>query len=125
MRNLYGLFTFAAITLLCKALDLSYPLPIPADLIGLIGLFAYLSYKRHIPSALEDTSNFLFSNIGLLYIPAGVSLINYLDFMVDYWKVVIIAALLTTAITLIICAAIFNAIEEMQQVQQTRKAQHT
>jgi putative effector of murein hydrolase LrgA (UPF0299 family) len=112
MNSLHGLFIFSAITLICRSIDYYYPTPVPADILGLIALFIYLIYKKRVPDTLEKTSTFIFSNVGLLYIPAGVSLMNYFKFMADYWKVIAIASALTTLVTLIICAAIFNFLEK-------------
>ncbi len=52
------------------------------------------------------------SNIGLLFVPVGAALVNYLEFMSKYWQIILFASILTTITCLIICAAIFNFLEK-------------
>lgn len=107
MNNLFGLFIFSAISLICRGIEYYFRLPVPMDIIGLLLLFLYFNYIKGIPTNIENTANNLFLNIGLLFVPIGVGLLNYLDFMIKYWKVILFASILTTISCLILCLIVF------------------
>jgi len=100
-------------------------LPMPGPVIGMVLLLAILAIRgRFLPSttvaeeagSLETTSRGLLAHLSLLFVPAGVGVIEHLDVFATYGlalaaSVVLstVAALLATAVTFVAAARWFRA----------------
>jgi len=107
MKILYGIFALSLISLLGKIIEKYFNLLIPGDIIGIFILLIFILYKKSIPIEIEQATNPLLNNLGLLFVPAGVGIIAYLDFIQINWKIILFASILTTILGLIISAFTF------------------
>ncbi len=77
--------------LLARALHL----PVPGPVIGMVILFAYLLLRHGgdgaAPDALSRTADALLTNLGLLFIPAGVGVVIYGPLLVRDWAPISVA----------------------------------
>lgn len=74
-------------------------LPLPASVIGMILLFLLLLTKVLRIDHIREKSDFLLANMGFFFIPAGVSIVNYLDLLKSSAVQLVIICLVTTVIT--------------------------
>lgn len=88
-------------TLVGDLLSAFLPLPIPSSIYGILLLFALL--KSHILplSAIEHTSRFLLSIMSLLFIPAGVGLMDSFIQLQSHLAAYLLIALLSTIVVLL------------------------
>ncbi len=80
-------------------------LPIPGPVIGMAILFLGLMIrgKPELPKGLNQAGDGLLANLALLFVPAGVGLMSYLDLLAKSWvaitAAILGATLLTVAVT--------------------------
>lgn len=90
-----------AFQLLGEAISHLFGLPIPGPVIGMLLLFAWLTARGRLSEGLERTSTSLLNNMTLLFVPAGVGLILYIEQLRAHWLGIAIVLILSTAITLV------------------------
>jgi holin-like protein len=87
--------------LLGETISHLFGLPIPGPVIGMLLLFAWLSLRGQLSEGLERASSGLLDNLTLLFVPAGVGLILYIDQLREHWLGIAIVLILSTAITIV------------------------
>jgi len=82
-------------------------LPVPGPVIAMLALFVALSFRAQPPAALSRLANTLLGHLSLLFVPAGVGVINYLGRLSEHWLAIgatlvasTLIAITTTALTL-------------------------
>ena len=70
--------TIAVILLISKIIESFMPIPMPASVIGLVLLFIALCTGIVKLGQVETVGTALTNNIGFLFVPAGISVINSL-----------------------------------------------
>lgn len=60
-------------------------LPVPGPVLGMVFLFAFLMLRREVPEPVERVSNRLLDHLSLLFVPAGVGVIQYAARLEDAW----------------------------------------
>ena len=83
-------------------------LPIPGPVIGMVILFCWLIARQKMPSDLETTGGFLLRHLPLLFVPAGVGIINYLDLLARSWAPLAAAILIGTVVTIAVTGAVMQ-----------------
>jgi holin-like protein len=105
--------------LLGEALAHGLDLPLPGPVIGmallLLLLLARDRFGRVLPrevadGTLEKTSNGLLSHLSLMFIPAGVGVVQRLDLVVDHGVALFVALFVSTAIAMLAAVAAFRLI---------------
>lgn len=91
------------------------PIPIPGNIIGMIGLFILLLIKwvklRHI----EDLGKFLINNMAFFFIPAGVSIVESVELIKNDIIPILIICILSTLITFAVTALTAKGIIILQE----------
>lgn len=93
-------------------------LPLPAPVIGLVLLFAvFLMRSRALwlpfevrGEGLEKTCETLLQHMALMFVPAGVGVVQRLDILARYGVGVVATIVLTTAFSIAVTAFTFNAV---------------
>lgn len=85
-----------AISLLGELLNRVIPLPIPASIYGMIILFTALCTGWLKLSAVRETGKFLIYIMPLLFVPAGVGLLDNWAVMKEFLVAIIVICLLST-----------------------------
>jgi holin-like protein len=83
-------------------------LPIPGPVVGMAVLFALMLSRAPLPAALHDTSEGLLRHLSLLFVPAGVGVIQHLDRLGTDGVRLIAVVILATVITLAVTALVFE-----------------
>lgn len=60
-------------------------LPVPGPVLGMLFLFFYLLFRRHVPEPVERVSRSLLDHLSLLFVPAGVGVIRYAHQIETEW----------------------------------------
>ncbi len=60
-------------------------LPVPGPVLGMVFLFVFLMLRREVPEPVERVSNRLLDHLSLLFVPAGVGVIQYAARLEDAW----------------------------------------
>ncbi len=79
-------------------------LPVPGPVIGMALLFVGLVIKGGPPPELEETSGGILKHLSLLFVPAGVGIMRHLDLISEQWLPILLAVLVSTALTIGITA---------------------
>ena len=100
-----------------EALRCAAHLPIPGPVVGMLLLAALLLARPQPPAKVEPTqppsgldrvSGTLISNMGLLFVPAGVGVIAQLPLLRGQWAPVIVGLLGSTLVGLLVTALVMQ-----------------
>src|SRR6476620_1982488 len=83
-------------------------LPLPAPVTGLILLYADLAVRGKLPDNLGVLADRLLQFLGMLFVPAGVGVIAYLDLLKAEALPILAAVIGGTAITLFVTMVVAN-----------------
>lgn len=116
-----------ALLLLCQLageiLSHGFALPMPGPVIGLLLLFAGLLVAQNFgsvtPASINDTllgraTGGLLQHLSLLFVPAGVGVIDHLSLLNSYGPVLFLALLVSTALSLAVTALVFTGVKSWQ-----------
>lgn len=116
-----------ALLLLCQLageiVSRGYGLPLPGPVIGLLLLFAVLLVAQRFAdfsartindTALGRATGGLLQHLSLLFVPAGVGVVNHLGLINTYGPVLFLALLVSTALSLAVTALVFTWIKRWQ-----------
>ena len=83
-------------------------LPLPAPVTGLILLYVELTVRKKLPDDLGALADRVLQFLGMLFVPAGVGVIAYLDLLKAEAVPILLAVIGGTAITLFVTAIVAN-----------------
>ncbi|WP_223266422.1 CidA/LrgA family protein [Gelidibacter gilvus] len=87
-------------------------IPIPGNILGMVLIFIALKLKLIKLEWVKPASDTLLNYLVLFFIPFGVGLMSYFDFINLYWVILCVAAGLSTLITLYVTALIQQKLEK-------------
>ncbi|ABS24141.1 antiholin-like murein hydrolase modulator LrgA [Bacillus cytotoxicus] len=93
-------FIFSAIMLVSHMIASHLPIPMPSSVIGLVILFSLLCLKIIKLEQVESLGTALTGIIGFLFVPSGISVINSLGVMGQYFVQIITVIVVATVILL-------------------------
>lgn len=79
-----------------------FALPVPGAVIGMVILFVALVRQVTLPTGLSTTSQSLLGHLSLLFVPAGVGIIQQLSLLKQQWIPILAALILSSVVTLIV-----------------------
>jgi putative effector of murein hydrolase LrgA (UPF0299 family) len=115
---LAALATLLVCQLAGEALVRVTSLPIPGPVVGLILLFALMLGRTPLPVALDDTADGLLRHLSLLFVPAGVGVVQHLDRLGADGLRLVAVVVLATAITLAVTAVVFEGLARSMRVDE-------
>lgn len=104
----------AAITalMLCQligeALVRLVDLPVPGPVLGLALLLGAVALRRGVPATLESTAGGLLKHFSLLFVPAGVGVLQHLPRIEAEWLAIAAALLVSSAATIVVTAVVMR-----------------
>lgn len=111
MKLYVQLMIIFAISLIGEAISALFNLPVLGSIIGLIILFLALHFKilrlRHV----SMVGNFLLANMTILFLPAGVGIMDKFDAIAPYLLPIIIIILGALVLNVIIIALVVHSIK--------------
>lgn len=93
---IFNIITIAFFMLISRLITQLLPFEFPSSIIGLVLLFLALNSKILNIEYAEKACLLLNKYIGVLFVPAGVALIGYVDLVTENWFALITTALLST-----------------------------
>jgi putative effector of murein hydrolase LrgA (UPF0299 family) len=94
-------------------------LPVPGPVVGMVLLFAMLLVRAPLPNAVEDTADGMLRHLSLLFVPAGVGVVQHLDRLGSDGIQLVIVVVLATAVTLAVTALVFEWLARLMNVDET------
>jgi holin-like protein len=83
-------------------------LPVPGPVLGLVLLLAILALRRAVPGTLESTAGGLLKHFSLLFVPAGVGVLQHLPRIEAEWLAIAAALLVSSVSTIVVTAAVMR-----------------
>jgi putative effector of murein hydrolase LrgA (UPF0299 family) len=83
---------------------------VPGPVVGMVLLSALMLLKAPLPSELGDTADGLLKHLSLLFVPAGVGVVQQLDRLGGEGVRLLAVIVLSTAITLAVTALVFAGV---------------
>ena len=87
-------------------------IPVPGNILGMILIFMALKFKFFKLEIVKPASDKLIQYLMLFFVPFGVGLLAYFDFIKAHWIVLVVAAGLSTLITLYVTAFVQEKLEK-------------
>lgn len=113
--------TIFIICIIGELISAIIPAPFPGSVIAMIVLFLCLIFKVLSVEKIHGFSEFLLQNMSLLFIPATVSIIEYLDVLKSvFWQFLFIC-LITTIISFVCTAYSVKAVMYLIKKRSERK----
>jgi putative effector of murein hydrolase LrgA (UPF0299 family) len=85
-------------------------LPIPGPVVGMVLLFGLLLVRAPLPSATGDTADGMLNHLSLLFVPAGVGVVQHLSLIGGEGLRLLLIILLSTVMALAVTAMVFAAV---------------
>jgi putative effector of murein hydrolase LrgA (UPF0299 family) len=92
--------------------------PIPGPVVGMALLFALILVRAPLSSSLGDTADGLLRHLSLLFVPAGVGVVQHLDRLSGDGIRLIVVVVAATAVTLAVTALVFEGLARLMQVNE-------
>lgn len=84
--------------------------PVPGPVVGMALLFITLLWRRNLSDSLAATAQTLLLHLSLLFIPAGVGIVQYGALLAEEWLALATALVLSTLITVAVTALAMRAV---------------
>jgi len=81
--------------------------------VGMILLFVLMLARAPLPGALGNTADGLLQHLSLLFVPAGVGVVQHLELLSGAGLRLLAVVVLTTLITLAVTALVFAALARL------------
>jgi holin-like protein len=113
-----GLALILAGQLLGETIAYVTGMPIPGPVIGMVLMVGFLTLRARFPflarpagdGALEKAGHGLLANLSLLFVPAGVGIVQRFDLISGYAFALAAALVLSTLISLLVGVAMFRLV---------------
>ncbi|GAC1429438.1 MAG: hypothetical protein NVSMB5_23900 [Candidatus Velthaea sp.] len=86
----------------------SLALPLPGPVLGMIFMLGWLLARRSVPAALDRAGRGLLDHLSLLFVPAGVGVVRYLDLLGAQWLPIGAAIIGSTILTMLVTRAVMR-----------------
>lgn len=97
------------------------PLPIPSGIYGIVLLFSALKARVLKVSAIRETAQFLLDIMPMLFVPAGVGLLERWDVLRNVWLPFVTVIIVSTFTVL---AAAGRVTQHAMRIRQKKEADH-
>jgi len=108
VKFLNGITILLAYQLLGEISVLTFEMPIPGPVLGMLLLFITLLIRRRGSSSLDDASTALLSHLSLLFVPAGVGMMVHFERIFVERLPISITLIASTLITMAATALIMH-----------------
>ena len=104
-----------AFLLLGEAASRLLHLPLPGPVAGMAGLYLWLSLRGPPDDALRDASHKFLRYLPLLFVPAGVGVIEHLDLLGREGVAILAALAVSTALAMAVTAGVLQLLLRRRQ----------
>ena len=96
-------------------------LPVPGPVLGLVLLLAVVALRRGVPSTLESTATGLLKHFSLLFVPAGVGVLQHLPRIEAEWLAIAAALLVSSAATIVVTAVVMRVMIRLMKLDDAQQ----
>jgi holin-like protein len=100
MKYVRQFLIILGITFLGEILKYLLPLPVPASIYGLVLMFLALEIGLIKPEHVRETGKFLVEIMPLMFVPAGVGLLDSWDVLKPTWLPLFVIAIVSTIVVM-------------------------
>ena len=93
-------------------------LTVPGPVVGMLLLFLLMLARAPLPTGLGETADGMLKHLSLLFVPAGVGVVQHLDRLGSDGLRLVLVVVLTTVITLAVTALVFEFLARFLRVDQ-------
>ncbi len=115
---LAGIATLLVCQLVGEAVVRLVSLPIPGPVVGMVLLFVLMVGRAPLPATLGDTADGLLRHLSLLFVPAGVGVIQHLGRLGSDGVRLLAVVVLGTVITLAVTALVFEGLARIMRIDE-------
>lgn len=116
----HQVIVISVILLISKIIESFMPIPMPASVIGLVLLFVCLCTGIIKLGQVEKLGTTLTDNIGLLFVPAGISVVKSLGLISEH-PFLIIGLIFISTLLLLLCTGFFSQMIVMTTERKVRE----
>ncbi|GAB4372971.1 MAG: CidA/LrgA family protein [Kiloniellaceae bacterium] len=91
-------------------------LPLPGPVLGLVLLLAILALRGGVPDTIQSTAGGLLKHLSLLFVPAGVGVLQHLQRIEAEWLAIAAALLISSVATIVVTAVVMRAMIRLMKL---------
>lgn len=110
-----------AVCWLSQIIEAILPFDFPASVIGMILVFLLLLLKILKVDHIKEKTDFILGNMSFFFLPAGVSIIQYLDVLKHTIVQLFIICLVSTVLTFAACAYSMKAVMRLMKHREEKE----
>ena len=112
MKYLKQMMIILGVSLIGEILHEILPLPVPASIYGIVGMFILLYTGLVKVDQIKETSSFLIEIMSVMFIPAAVGLISSWDMLKSSWLSYLTVTLVSTVIVMAVSGLVTQLVIE-------------
>lgn len=125
MKFLKQFLIILVITFMGEGLKYLLPLPIPASIYGMVLLFLALMTGIVKLESVRDAGKFLIEIMPVMFIPAGVGLLNAWGVLKPVWIPISVITVVTTVLVMAVAAKVTQAVIQNSKKKKEKAEQET
>ena len=110
MKYLKQMLIILSVSLLGELLHEVLPLPVPASIYGIVGMFLLLYTGLVKVDHVKETSAFLIEIMPVMFVPAAVGLIRSWDILKAHWLSYITVVAVSTVVVMVVSGLVTQAV---------------
>lgn len=118
MKYIYQFGLILAISFLGEALKFLLPLPVPASIYGLVLMLLALQLKIFPLDSVKEAGELLIDIMPLMFIPAGVGLLESWDQLGDIWLQVLLITAVSTVVVMVVTGHVTQFMIRMRKKEE-------
>ncbi len=110
MKYLKQTMIILSVSLVGELLHELLPLPVPASIYGIVGMFIMLYTGLIRVEQVRETSSFLIEIMPVMFVPAAVGIINSWDVLKSHWLSYVTVTLVSTVVVMAVSGLVTQAV---------------
>ena len=125
MKLLRQFLVIMAVSFIGEILHAVLPLPMPASIYGLVLMLALLMTGALKLDAVEDAGKFMIEIMPVMFIPAGVGLLNAWGVLKPVWIPISVITVVTTVLVMAVTAKVTQTVIHNSKKKKEKAEQET
>jgi putative effector of murein hydrolase LrgA (UPF0299 family) len=93
-----------------------FDLPVPGPVLGLVLMLSALALRRGVPGTIQATAGGLLKHFSLLFVPAGVGVLQHLARIEAEWLAIAAALLVSSVATIVVTAVVMRGMIRLMKL---------
>ena len=91
-------------------------IPVPGPVLGLVLMLAVLALRGGVPANIQTTAGNLLKHLSLLFVPAGVGVLQHLGRIEAEWLAIAAALLVSSVATIVVTAVVMRGMIRLMKL---------